>query len=582
MQEIEIYISEIKVALRKCKEEEYSEKAVKRALELLGELCPLLTDKSAQDTILLEMQNLANKAKAAAEKRKEFLPSDGSEKDGADIHAVFPLLENSLLEGETLCNFSVIETQKGCRDNAFLLYGPFEEELLYQAKCYAKAKGLALRLVDLSLLTDAYSQQASELLNGLSAYAENAVNECILYCNLSALKANENVEQAVCYYLKRMRLKAPNTVQLLLSSDPEYAFEKVYKKWVESFYPDEDMLDKLYYGSLNFVFIALPNYAFTRAQVYRALNLSTEETESEKWDKLLKKEGILLGYEGLRTLLKTSSKETWQKDLQALTAGRRERLEFFYKSVGENFACIADEDWGYKLPKKKKAEKAEVFEQPLFVMPRTVYDGIVGIEEIRENIEKILNKEGVSVLMKCPWALAYALDNGDTLNLLNLDKEGIKNRMRERWELAYDALSLLMKIPRGELVFDLNNSGDTDGLCCDGGRTLRFKKLFLESNDSTVLERGKKAFLHEAYHALQHTAVNALKSGDRETLAYYLVHFGINSHAEEWRENFSRYREPKGEEGYEEYYDQVVEAEARIFANDRLREFANFDPPKLD
>lgn len=581
MQEIDIYVSEIKVALRKCKEEDYSEKSVKRALELLGEFCPLLTDKKAQDGILQEMQNLANKAKASAERRKEFLPLEEGERDGADIHAVFPLLENSLSERETLCNFSVIETQQGCRDNAFLLYSPFEEELLYQTKCYAKAKGLSLRLVDCSRLVTEYPSQASALLNELSSYAETAQNECFLYCNISALKGNENIAQTVCYYLKRMRQKAQNTAQFFLSSDPEYAFERVYKTQVENFYPDGDMLDKLYYGSLNFVFLALPSYEFTRAQIMRAFGLSAEDEGAEKREKFLKKEGILLGYEGLRALLQSAKKENWQEVLQTLTVGKRERLENFYKCVGENFACVANEDWGYKLSKKKKASPNGVEKQPLFVMPKTVYDGIVGIDEIRENIEKILNKEGVSLQMKCPWALAYALDNGDTLNLLNLEKESIKTRMKERWELAYDALSQLMKIPRGELVFDLSNSAEAEGLCCDGGRTIRLKKLFLESNDPTVLERGKKAFLHEAYHALQHTAVNALKNGDTEILDYYLVHFGVNSHVEEWRENFSRYRDPKGEEGFGDYYDQVVEAEARIFANDRLKEFANFDPPKL-
>ena len=264
-----------------------------------------------------------------------------------------------------------------------------------------------------------------------------------------------------------------------------------------------------------------------------------------------------------------------------MTLGRRERLEGFYKSVGENFVCIADGDWGYKPKKTVKKNLPKACEQPIFVMPRTLYDGIVGIEEIREKIEKILNADGVSVLMKCPWALAYALDNGDSLNLWNLEKESLKFRLQERWELAYDALSQLMQIPRGELRFDISNSANADGLCCDGGKTVRLKKKFIESNDPELIEQGKKALLHELYHALQHTAVQALTVGDSDKLGYYLTHFGINSHIEEWRENFSRYRQPQDEQGFAEYYDQVVEAEARIFATDRLREFGNFNPPKL-
>lgn len=568
MQEIEIYISEIKVALRKCKQGGYSEATVKNALELMRELCPLLADKQAQDVLLQEMRNLVKRAKAV--EKRENPPTKGAEKDGADIHAVFPLLENPYSQRETLCNFSVIESQKGGKVNAFLLYGPFEDELLYQTQCYAKAKGVDVRLVDCQRLVE--MDDTDEILRALSDYAQTVEKEIFVYSNLSALKHTQ--EENFCYYLKKMRQTAPNLTQILLSNDPEYPFERVYKRCVDNF-SDGDMIEKLSYGNLDFVFLPLPNYEFTRAQVERAFG------QDKDGEKRLKKDGILLGYAGLKELLKTSSKENWKENLSVLTKNKREKLEEFYNATGENFSFVADGGWGFKISKKKKTE-LQGYPQPTFMMPKTDYDGIANIDEIRTNIEKILNYDGVSVQMKCPWALTYALDGGDTLNLFNLEKESVKKELKQRWELGYDALSALMKIPRGELRFDLNNTGDTDGVCVDGGRTIRLKKLFLENNDPTVLERGKKAFLHETYHALQHSAVVALQKGDREILDYYLVHFAINSQAEEWRENFSRYREAGGEGNFADYYDQVVEAEARIFANDRLREFANFHPPKLD
>ena len=579
MNEIEVYLSEIKLALRKCKAEEYSERSVKNALELLGELCKLVPEKSAQDSLLTEMNALVEKRRAASIRERECRARGWTGVENADIHTAFPLVKNADIPKKTLYNIAVIESQKSCNDNAFLLYSPFLSELKYQTEQYARESGGDLRYIDCEQLVGEYRAEATQLLNALCKHAESASGEVVAYYNLPALARDEAAEQAFCYYLKKIRMQGKNCVQLLLSNDLEYAFELVYKKWISEFYADDDLLDSLYYGALNFVFISLPKFEFVKAQIGKAFGVAADDKKAEK---LLKKEGVLLGYEGLDALLALSG-GALDKALKEITAGKREAFERFAKLAGENISCVADEGWGYKTARKALVvQPHDPVLDPDFKMPRTAYDSIAGIDEIRENIEKILNTGGVSVPMKCVWALTYALDNGDTLNVTNLAKEEIKGTLSQRWELAYDALAQLMRIPRGELLFNIEDKEGVRGQCCDGGKTIRLHKNFIKTNDPDELKQAQQTFLHELYHALQHTAIAASQTGDTETLGYYLVHFGVNSHIAEWRDNFSRYRQPDGKGGFDDYHDQVVEAEARIFAADRMAEFANFNVPKLD
>lgn len=579
MNETDVYLSEIKLALRRCKESEYSEASVRHALELLKEFCAFVKEEDARENLLREMQNLVDKRKAAARREKECENRGwlGESGEGGEISLDEAFPTEKPATGAKAYNVAVIESQRNRRDNALLVYNPFASELVYLAQCYAEKNGFSLRVVDCGKLAETYRPVATKLLNELCGRIKEGEGEAVAYCNLSALQKDEGLEEAFCYYLKKMRMGGKGACQLLLSDDLEYPFELVYKKRISEFYPEEDLLDSLCYGSLSFVFANLPKFEFVKARIREKFALDEWGDGEESF---LKKEGVLLGYEGINALLNADSATDWKTLVKTLTARKREAFERFIEGTGENVSCIVEPDWGYKREKRKEkfAPDSSVLD-PVFRMPRTAYDGIAGIEEIRERIEKILNAEGVSVLMKCGWAVAYALDGGDTFNLLNVEKERLQTVLAQRWELAYDALAQLMRLPKGELSFDLEEENRTDGQCCDGGRTLRLNRKFLLTTDAETLGKGQETLLHETYHALQHTAIAALNGGNRELLSYYLVHFHIHNHVAAWRDNFSRYRPSAS--GFGEYYDQVVEAEARIFAADRLAEFAEFNVPKI-
>ena len=59
------------------------------------------------------------------------------------------------------------------------------------------------------------------------------------------------------------------------------------------------------------------------------------------------------------------------------------------------------------------------------------------------------------------------------------------------------------------------------------------------------------------------------------------MHFGIRNEVFEWDKNSLRYYGGDGKP-FEDYYDQVVEADARIFASMCVADFANFNVPRLE
>ena len=238
--------------------------------------------------------------------------------------------------------------------------------------------------------------------------------------------------------------------------------------------------------------------------------------------------------------------------------------------------------------KKKKAAKKTVIRpddpilNPKYRLERDEYDTVIKNSEIITKLERLLNAEGVSLPVKCAWAANFALDGGDMLNVINLPPEQAEILLTERWELAYKALINLMMIPNGKIVFDIPKSNNNlYGQCCDNGNTIRMNARFLEPKSVDDIAAGIDTLLHECYHALQFTAMAARRTQDQAKLGYYLVHFGVHRHIVEWEKNFSRYRSSE-KDGYENYEDQVVEAEARIFAADCIDEYANFNAPRLD
>ena len=572
MTDIQLYYYEIKTALRKCREAEYSKESVEHAAGLIKKLHALLTDETKKKELYDLLKTLIQKGKEAAENRRKNEPA----LPPADITQAFPLIPNAEILAGAHYNVAVIDSSKRYQDNAILLYAPFASELSYASRCYAKEKGMDLRVIDCQKLATAYALTATQLLAGLYKHASEAQNELIVYENVEGMKGAESVEQAFCYYVKRIRQEGKGVLQLILSSDVGYSLERIYQQTMTKMFPDADVINS-YLKVLDCYFLPLPSFAFVKERLAEAFAFApTEET-----DKFIKKNGLYLGFEGLCDILSRATADSWQKLVENYAVDGAEVLKKFVEGFGGE--CTYDFlDWEFKLKKDKDKPKVDINDpiyHPKYKLPRDIYDDVIGREGIREKLEKIMNMEDVPMRVKCAWVVEYAMDGGDSLNIMNLGSDQIKEVLAERWELAYRALVQLMRICDGELKVDL--TGNTSwGVCCNGGALIRMNVRYLKL-DFEILASGYETLLHEAFHALQHSARTARRNNDTEAIGYYFVHFGVGEDVFEWEKNSSRYYGGDGVP-FEDYYDQVVEADARIFAEMCVSDFANFNVPKLE
>ena len=136
-------------------------------------------------------------------------------------------------------------------------------------------------------------------------------------------------------------------------------------------------------------------------------------------------------------------------------------------------------------------------------------------------------------------------------------------------ERIAEATKLVMRtlgietVPKVEIVE--NVAGGAVGLCCDGGKRVLYKESHI-GNLSGIAN----TVCHECYHAFQHFCIQA---GWQE---WYLSElFVTKGRIAEWQYNFSNY--VTNSKGYSTYAVQIVESDARAFANDCLGKYGSSD-----
>ncbi len=486
-----------------------------------------------------------------------------------DFQQAFPTESSATFPEESFYNVGEIISKRGYADNALLVYGPFADELSFQIKCYAKYNDFpTVRWVDCEKLVGDYG--ASTLLSSLRKYYESSENkELLIYLNAEALLKDEGTERAVYYYLRSMKAFRKKLYQVLLCKDINADLSGRYKTVAE-----ENKAGDIYGEGLEFATLAFPDFNAVHSKFCEAFGLSKDDSETEKY---IKKHAVSLGFTGVKKLLQTATPANWKETLKAITQ-EGDRLEVFEKFAGEH-TCIRNVlvNWDYK-PREEAVQMPETGLPPRdYKIPKMEFDEIDGLDTIRNNVNKLMNYENFTVLQRCCCVVKYALDNGEMLNLINLEDAQKEFVLTRRWEIAYEALVQLMDLPRGKICFDIEPSEGFLGLCCDGGKTIRMHKKYIQSVDAKVVRDAKDTLFHEMYHALQHSAIAAMEKADIDKQQYYLVHFDIWEEVEEWKNNFGRYKlEPK-----DWYHDQVVEAMARIFAAKMETMSGKLNIPKL-
>ncbi len=571
--DIETDLFEVRLAIQKCIAGGYKTEEVKGTGELIRKILPKLPEHTAEELIKV----FALLVEHANENKIPPPPP------AANFDTVLPTRSAAPLSSSAIYDTSLVESKKKHQDNLLLIYSPFAEELDYLAECYASKSGLPIRTVDMEYLITRFPNDTTNLIYTLAERAASA-KELIIYKNIEAMADSKSVLETFFYYLRKIRQTGEGVEQLILSTDTTFGIESKYREYMNEKFKTAGAIET-YLKSIPFDFLTPPPAEKAVATLRGKFEIIDG---SPNYDALMKS-GIFLGWRGLDAAMREdSSVDALLLRIDGLADARRAKLDAFIDSFKGAYSYNLA-GWKYiHRTKKKKTDDRVNPDDPIFHPKYTMragglYDALIGNDEIYAKMEKLMNYEGIPLTVKCAWAVDFALRGGDQLNIINIPPEDASKILTERWNIAYRALVALLRLDMGTLLIDITDKDKCDGLCCNGGATIRLHKHYLDQKYiSENLNGGIETLLHEMFHALQHRSILAARQNEKEQLGYYLVHFGIRGRIKEWETNHNRYRSYLDEATFADYYDQVFEADARIFASDCLGEYGSFNHPRLD
>lgn len=635
MDEFSIIQYQLMSRMNECIKKDYPRKLSGEVLELIKELMKRTADKVAKDKLVaLANSFLAKALDAENQRRGRVVRVGGGETvQTADIGRLCPVTLNADIAVAEISDISVMRAKAdpAYGDNTLVVCGPFASELFVQTSRYVKESGRNMRVVDVAALREE-GVNGYGVLNGLiDYYSSNSSEDAIVFTKFETLKDDKDFAEAFAGFLHSMRTlcdrnKERNFQQIILLTDPVYffSFSDMYngkrgghEGGNEGGSPVDALFESFELGGLNFMYMALPSYAFVKAHIFTQFRLAQDDKDSAAF---IKKHGYTLGFEGLSHIVCNATAENWREELTRIKQNRAEQFKAFIERLGAvSLNNVLNEDWEYTYSSSGRPlrgspftdDALKRFRNETFALPPTEfdYDGVVDVESIRKSVQTILdmkedvNHEEVGVKQKCGLVLDYAVTNGDSFtSIVNLSEEEFDHEMSIRWNIGYAALIRLMRIDSGKLVFDIGEGEGLLGQCVDGGKIIRMRDYYASSKsmEEMLSERGRgsaknviysgcETLLHEAFHALQHrantaylylcAAADARNSGntfdeervkkESELLDYYWYHFGVTrARIKEWGENFTRYHSSSEDEYV--YRDQTVEADARIFASEVL------------
>ena len=596
----EMAIIDIRIATKTCKESGYPK-------QKLIELARMITKFKKDFPAAPELESLERIAVTIIEKLEKIKSEPQPEPKKPDVPKFFiserfPPIIPSPLPPEVLYNTSVIESKNRYNDNTMLIYSPFEDELIHLCKCYASKTEKLLRIVDFRDLLKSCPHEISRLLSQLFDHLQTSDKEVMAFLGVEALAENEANAATLWEYVYKMRRTVQRdaresgrtvTELFILSTDLDFGIESRYNSYIKSEYTHDDVVDNYLY---NIVTDYLPLVSKEKTvSVLRQRFGITDDDESTL--EAIAKNGIFLGWCGLTEIIKTvgSAEELCDKLLE-MKNDKKKILDDFIAISNLGLSRFTLLDWNYSTKKTKKEESPVIDPEdpvlnPHYTLKGRSYDEFISNSEISERLERLLNVTDVPLLPRCAWAADFAMKGGDQLNLENIPPEKEESFLTLRWDLAAHAVARLLLLEIPKLVFDIGPNETMRGQCCDNGGTLRMSKRFLKKEN---VDEGIGTLLHEFFHAIQFRAEFALYAVDeakrmnqvplkeeQDVLNYYYYHLNISQfHVQQWAQNFSRYRSM--DSAFEDYYDQVVEAEARIFSADAISKNGQINHPRLD
>ena len=527
---------------------------------------------------------------------------------GTDFSADYPVVAYTDIYPVGVCETTAF-ADKCQRDNGnvFVVEGVFADDLLLQMREYAIHAELDMRTVDLAACP---ADKLVAVVQWLAhTHAVEGAGGMVVLANSQCLAQRDDATRCAVARAIDSVFKPDyvDKVQVfLLSTDPDFDFNGMLQAARPSTGATlaDGLLDPP--ARVDSIAVRMPLYRSTKTLVCQRFLVDENNGDDMR---LLREKGVALGYNGLLRLMREGSAIDWQDKLVEIYEAQKAAFDTYIAKLGRaNIGRIVDSGWGLRAdsvpagsapaaaaPVAGSAPLAPAAPLPLpradtaipegtYRMPsRLDLDTIDDNGHIKDAVQRLMclaeDAAGrpIGLVARCGLVVRYAITGGDPLrNVDNLSDEQVELVLSERWLIAYAALSQLMRVPFGELLFDIPTSAGVEGKCSNNGQKIHLNKRYLRADGDTLYE-GCDTILHEMFHALQAAAIEALRSGDAEALRYYRLGYGATEgRIIGWRDNSERYYSFAGpvDDGNRDqfyiYQNQVKEADARAFALDAL------------
>ncbi len=302
---------------------------------------------------------------------------------------------------------------------------------------------------------------------------------------------------------------------------------------------------------VSYHYLSMPNYGET-------VDLFTERGMIEgDSDGKIRKAMPFMGFVGLNAVTAAfAAKNDWFAVGQSLSK-ENAPLALKYLNQLPSQTLLVDSGWGeYALDLVDNDRKP--FD----------YDDLSAVD--KRNVKKIMEGR-FSVYEKCGCIARYCtLAGDDQSQWQNLSQEEKESRLTYAVQLLYRAMSIPYQ-PQVEFLDQMGKGGTTAGLCCGGGKLIQLSRKYFKDYDSLL-----NTLCHECHHSFQHMVI------DSAWCEWYREEMGVTlGRRKTWQENNNKYIQPTT--SYHAYQMQVMECEARAFADDCVRDSAkvwhtiNFD-----
>ncbi len=257
----------------------------------------------------------------------------------------------------------------------------------------------------------------------------------------------------------------------------------------------------------------------------------------------IKNEMLYMGYSGFNSAVMAFIQgRLWKSTAKAYSKEHEIFVNAYLKNIPsqEQFIDLGWKDLSMGTSRSKSSQPFD-------------YDAIKSANP--KNIEKILSAN-LTLMAKCGLIVRYCTLCGDDVSVWkNLSTEEKSKRLSDASKLVAYLLDNEYQPEVQVIPLDKWEDKGAGGLCCDGGKLIKYREDCCDSYDWTIA-----AICHECYHGFQHTLVN---NGWKD---WHWEELGVTKNRiPEWKYNFEHY---EGKTSSVNYKREVVECDARTFERD--------------